>query len=258
MRNVIILGSGRSGTSMVAGTLAKAGYFMGTRLVPPRDSNPKGFFEDHEINDINENILKQVVPHRPRYIGRLFFRNRLGYMQKWLARVPLDTPIPCPPGVQPRIRRAVQHMPFCYKDPRFSYTLPVWRPYLKDTVFICVFRDPASTALSIVKECQQPYLRRLQMDFDTALEVWYWMYRHIVEVHRLEGEWLFIHFNQVLQPVGLDRLEAFTGARVDRSFPDPSLRRSISKQPVPATVRSVYEQLCALAEYPSEDIPVLP
>ncbi|RME58681.1 sulfotransferase family protein, partial [Candidatus Parcubacteria bacterium] len=64
MRNVLILGSGRSGTSMVAGTLAKAGYFMGTQFVPPRESNPKGFFEDHEINDINEAILKKVVPHR--------------------------------------------------------------------------------------------------------------------------------------------------------------------------------------------------
>jgi len=44
MKNCIILGSGRSGTSMVAGTLAKSGYFMGDNLYPARESNPKGFF----------------------------------------------------------------------------------------------------------------------------------------------------------------------------------------------------------------------
>ncbi len=146
MHNILILGSGRSGTSMVAGTLAKAHYYMGSRFVPPRDSNPKGFFEDHEINDINEAILKRVVPHRPRYIGRILFRKRLGYMQKWLARVPLHANIPSWPGIEQRIRRAVQSEPFCFKDPRFSYTLPVWRPFLRHTRFICVFRHPASTA----------------------------------------------------------------------------------------------------------------
>jgi hypothetical protein len=254
MRNILILGSGRSGTSMIAGTLARAGYYMGSRLVPPRDSNPKGFFEDHEINDINETVLKHVVPHRPRYIGRILFRHRLGYMQKWLARVPVGTPIPTPQGIERRIQEAVQHEPYCFKDPRLSYTLPVWRPHLRNTVFICVFRDPASTAMSIVKECRQPYLRRLNMDTDTALEIWQLMYRHILEIHCREGKWLFLHFNEALQSSGLDRLEEFTGATVDRTFPDPALRRSVSHQPVPPKVWETYRQLCALAGYAIEDL----
>jgi hypothetical protein len=45
MKTCIILGSGQSGTSMVAGTLAGAGYFMGERLYRPRESNPRGFLE---------------------------------------------------------------------------------------------------------------------------------------------------------------------------------------------------------------------
>jgi hypothetical protein len=62
MRNCIILGSGRCGTSMAAGCLAKAGYFMGEQLLPPRSANPKGLFEDEEINDINEQILAAYCP----------------------------------------------------------------------------------------------------------------------------------------------------------------------------------------------------
>ncbi|NIM13858.1 MAG: sulfotransferase family protein, partial [Candidatus Aminicenantes bacterium] len=54
MKNCLILGSGRSGTSMIAGILHKAGYFMGDNLYPPRSANPKGFFENWEINEINE------------------------------------------------------------------------------------------------------------------------------------------------------------------------------------------------------------
>lgn len=247
--NILIMGSGRSGTSMVAGSLAKAGYYMGSRFVPSRDTNPKGFFEDHEINDINETILKRVVPHRPRYIGHILFRGRLGYMQKWLARVPLNVSMPSWPGIEKRIQCVVANVPFCFKDPRFSYTLPVWRPFLHNTRFICVFRHPASTARSIVKEGREPYLRRLNIDYDTALAIWKWMYLHILRKHRQEDDWLFIHFDQMLTSSGLDRLEAFTGSPVDRDFPDPRLRRSSAESPVSSELGAIYNELCELATY---------
>ena len=55
--NIIILGSGRSGTSMVAGLFRNCGYYMGDNYILPRESNPKGFFEDSEINNI-QRIIK--------------------------------------------------------------------------------------------------------------------------------------------------------------------------------------------------------
>ena len=75
------------------------------------------------------------------------------------------------------------------------------------------------------------------------------MYRHILEVHRHEGEWLFLHYNQILIREGLDRLGAFVGALINYSFPDPSLRRSFLDNPVSEENRKVYQQLCELAEY---------
>jgi len=250
MHNVLIFGSGRSGTSMVAGTLAKAGYFMGDRLYPGRESNPKGFFEDPEINGINEALLAQVVPKRPRFIGKWFFRNRPMREQRWLARVPVGTELPCPSAIAKRIQKQVQQEPYCFKDPRFCYTLPAWRPFLKNTVFVCVFRDPSITVQSILKECKYAaYLRSFSITFAQALEVWTLMYRHILEIHRQEGEWLFLNYNQVLNGEGLDRLKAFTGASVDCSFPDPSLHRTFSNYRVSEEIREIYQQLCKLAEY---------
>ena len=250
MRNVVILGSGRSGTSMVAGSLAQSGYFMGSDLWAARASNPKGFFEDREINQINEDLLASLLPARPWLIGKWFFRDRFVNMQRWLARIPVGTPVPSSENITARIQKLTRQPPFCFKDPRFCYTLPAWRPHLDDAVFVVVFRDPASTVKSILKVCQdEPYLEGLPIDVDQALAGWTLMYRHILERHRHTGEWLWLHYNQVLQPSGLDRLEAFVGAPVDRGFPDAALQRSVSDRAVPAATREIYQQLCDLAGY---------
>ena len=238
---------------MVAGCLAKAGYFMGDRLYPPRESNPKGFFEDPEINGINEELLAQVTPRRPPLLGRWSFKDRPTYGQRWLARVELGVEMPVPFRIQQRIQHVTKREPFCFKDPRFSYTLPAWRPFLRNTVFICVFRDPASTVASILKECATArYLRNFRITRDQAIQVWILMYEHILEKHMHLGEWLFLHYNQVFTREGLDRLESFTEASVDRSFPDPTLRRSFSNDPVPEEAVRIYKKLCKLAGY-SED-----
>jgi hypothetical protein len=250
MHNCLILGSGRSGTSMVAGVLSCAGYYMGETLLPPTPSNPKGYYESVEIEAINEYLLRRVVPRRPRgFFGR-FFGHRPNRDQRWLARVPVGKKIPCLPKIADRIQRQTRNQPFCFKDPRFSYTLPAWRPFLQDTVFVCVFREPMATADSILKNWRdEPYLQSLAINFDGALRVWELMYRHILEIHRREGDWLFLHFNQVLTGEGIDRLEQLTGAKADRSFPDATLSRSVSERPAPASAQIVYGQLCKLAGY---------
>jgi hypothetical protein len=240
MRNCIILGAGRSGTSMLAGTLSTAGYYMGAHLIPADEANPKGYFEDDEINAINEALLAPVTP--------AFAQPAHGW--RWLAAVPVGTQLSCPPDVSRRIALQTARTPFCYKDPRFCYTLHAWRPFLARTVFLCIFREPARTAHSIVKECSSAdYLRGLPMDFATALEVWSLMYRHVLEVHRHEGEWLFFHYEQLFEDAALARLEAALDAPVNRQFPDRSLKRARAEGASGPEVRAVYEHLCELARY---------
>jgi hypothetical protein len=254
MRNILILGAGRSGTSMVAGTLSKAGYFMGDNLYGARENNPKGFFEDHEVNQVNEALLKQIVPNRPqwlpKFIRKRVFNRRPMQGQRWLARVPVGTEVPSTSFIDRCIERLTQRTPFCFKDPRFSYTLPAWRPFLQDIAFICVFRDPATTVTSVLKVCNNLYyLQPLSMNTERAVEVWQLMYSHILNVHRHQGDWLFIHYNQVLTQQGLDRIATFTGAEVDRNFPDPKLRRSSPQSAVSPAAQHLYQELCMLARY---------
>lgn len=251
MKNCIILGAGRSGTSMVAGTLSKAGYFMGTNLVPARDGNPKGFFEDIEVNSINEALLAQILPPKPRFVGKWLFKERPSFGQRWLSKVALDQEIPITAELVHRIKILVEQEPFCFKDPRFSYTLPIWRSYLNinNIGYICVFRDPYSTATSIIKEVKnEPHLRHFHLNFAQALDIWLLMYRHILK-HCTEGEWLFLHYEQILNGEGLEKLGSFTSAFVDCSFPDISLKRSSSKESIPKKTVAIYQQLCQLAGY---------
>src|SRR5205085_9117520 len=113
------------------------------------------------------------------------------------------------------------------------YTLPIWKPKLRNTVFLCIFRDPATTAISILKEIKnEAYLRSIHLTFAQAVHVWTVMYQHVVEKLRHEGDWLFLHYNQMLASDGLDRLETFVEAPVDRSFPEASLHRSFLDQSV--------------------------
>jgi len=253
MRNVIILGSARSGTSLTAGVLSQVGYFMGDNLYPPDIANPKGFFENLEINGINEELLAQVLPDRPPGIlGSLFFRKRTVFWQRNYAKVPPGTLFSSSPELIERIKTLTKHEPFCFKDPRFCYTLPVWRPFLKNTVFICVFRHPAETAVSLVKQSQRNSQERgikLNFKLEDALEVWTLMYRHILEVHYPQGgEWFFIHYNLFLDGSIFDALENILETKVDRNFVDPKLRRSSSDGVIVSPqILSIYHRLSKLS-----------
>lgn len=252
MRNCFVLGAGRSGTSMVAGAIAGAGYHVGSDLIGARPANPKGFFEDREVNRINEDLLDPVVEGRP--AGRLerLYRKRTRYGQRWLAPVAVGTDLAVSDAVDARIRAAMSQQPFCFKDPRFSYTLGVWQDRLDEPAAqVCVFRHPGRTADSVLREIGEArYLRDLRIDRAGVLEVWTLMYRHILERHRHRGPWAFLHYDQVVDGSGLDRLDDLLGVAVDRSFADASIARSVegtARSPVPTEADRVYRELCALA-----------
>jgi hypothetical protein len=81
------------------------------------------------------------------------------------------------------------------------------------------------------------------------VSLWVLLYRHIVEAHRHEGEWLFLHYDQMVSGDAIPRLETFLQAEVDRSFPDSSLRRVVKGLELPKETQTLYETLCRLAGY---------
>ena len=133
MKNCLVLGFGRSGTSLMGGLLYHAGYFLGNHLHPARATNPKGFFEDVVINRINELILENfdnsiIRPDYPRY-SKPYSPYSPGHGHRWLSLIKPGTLISC--NNKEIIKQIIDAIdfkqPLAFKDPRFNYTLPVWQ-----------------------------------------------------------------------------------------------------------------------------------
>ena len=57
-RVIIVIGAGRSGTSTITRGIGALGAELGDNLKPGSPKNPKGFFEDLELLDINQRLHK--------------------------------------------------------------------------------------------------------------------------------------------------------------------------------------------------------
>lgn len=249
MRNCVVLGSGRSGTSMVAGTLAAAGYATARRQWAATDANPHGFHEDRAVNLLNERLLAPATPWVPRGRPGRWWPGRFGDLQRWLAVVEEPPAKPVSPRLKRAMARALPPEPFAVKDPRFCLTLPQWRDVLPDdTVFVVVFRDPARTVESILREVETaPYLRGVHVDRDHAFALWCQSYLAVLDHADAWGEWVFVHYDEVATGTGLDRLGGTLECALDGSFVDPALKRSVGELAVPDRVQEVYERLLAQA-----------
>lgn len=257
MRNCLVMGCGRSGTSMVAGCLHGAGAFVGDQLLPPTPGNPKGYFESRTIEAINEELLYRFFPPQSRGVLKHLQKNRLGPAHRWLARFALDDAarMTSTPALDVRMSAiASTQEPFAFKDPRFCFTLPAWRSHLGDAAFVTVFRRPDHTVASILKECAtEVYLNGLPVDEAWAFDVWRLSYEHILTHHASQGDWLFLHYDQVLSGDGIERLSTFLGSDLPADFTDRTLRRSTETRTCPSAVQSVYEELCRRADHTEND-----
>ncbi|MEP1123677.1 MAG: hypothetical protein ABJH68_07285 [Ilumatobacter sp.] len=136
---VIVCGAPRSGTSMMAQALADAGFGLGNDLIAGSEANPLGFFEDIEVNRINDGLLAaaDVVPGAARPPRSLW----------WLGAFEATaTPSPAPETLARRIPPA----PYVLKDPRFSHTYPAWRPVLSEHRVVVMVRPVAEVHQSLV------------------------------------------------------------------------------------------------------------
>ena len=251
MRNCIILGAGRSGTSMLAGVMNGSGYFMGDTLLEPTSANPKGYFESQEINSLNDQIMSSVVRVRPRKPRAYLYPWRLPSGLLWLADIDVNVALRASPEQLAHIRRLVANEPFCFKDPRFCYTLEAWRPALNDVVFLCVFREPGRTAISMKHNIRDRPYRGFYLTRGQALRTWTSMYRHVLRQHSsVGGEWLFVHYDQILDGSSIPRIEDVLATRASTSFVDRDLRRSRDDSSrLPQRTIQTYRQLCKLADF---------
>ena len=91
---VLVTGSGRSGTSSLAGSLDKLGLHLPGPVVPPGPINPKGFFENVWVVDFHRDLLRAAMvrssdgsPNAVERVHRVLADgDAAGRLRDWLAQ----------------------------------------------------------------------------------------------------------------------------------------------------------------------------
>lgn len=141
---LLIVGMHRSGTSAVAGSLARLGLPMGEHLLAAGEDNPKGYFEHEEAVRIDDALLDAL--------GRRWDDPR-ELPEGWLRTPAADDARVAIAGLLEREFSAAGL--FALKDPRLCRLLPLWIETLRATGIeprvLLVVRHPAEVAASLAK-----------------------------------------------------------------------------------------------------------
>ena len=141
---VVVLGPGRSGTSLMMRLLHEAGVQLSPTLKPADDNNPTGYWEDADILQLHAEALRGRQSR-----GFLPFREasasivQAEKLKQGIREV-----------VQGRLRDAGGRL-WGFKDPRVCFFLPTWNAVFEEfgiePVFIHCFRSPAAFSASYLK-----------------------------------------------------------------------------------------------------------
>ncbi len=139
---VCVTGMHRAGTSMIARLLNLCGLHLGPpdRIVPPGEGNPSGYWENQDMDRLNEDLLAHLAG------GWDFLLPPIA--EGWESD----------PGLSPfreRANRLIQTLgqqePWGWKDPRCSLTLPFWKSLLPGLKVVICLRHPLEVVRSLEK-----------------------------------------------------------------------------------------------------------
>jgi GT2 family glycosyltransferase/glycosyltransferase involved in cell wall biosynthesis len=165
---IVVLGMHRSGTSAIANALGCMGVSLGDDLLPAGKDNPKGFFEDKAINDLNIEMLSvlgldwfSLSLITDAHVDQLI---AAGYLEKATSLL------------QSKMKG---HRNFGFKDPRVSKLLKFWKKVFAqfdcEVNYVLCLRHPLSVANSVLKRNKTPikkgYLLWLSYNVSIANEL---------------------------------------------------------------------------------------
>jgi len=178
MKNPIcITGMHRSGTSMVSRILNICGMYLGpeNKMMPPGGDNPKGFWENMDIVNVNGRILKMFGGSwsAPPYIP-----------YGWWTTPDAESFAESARKITEDLR---SHGIWGFKDPRACFTLPFWRALYPDIFTIICLRDPLAVVRSLMK-------RDKNLQEEVGVFLWF-LYNKAILENTLPENSLIFHYN---------------------------------------------------------------
>jgi hypothetical protein len=163
-QRVAIVSIGRSGTSLFARILHEVlGVDFGFEAdhIPRNHNNPDGYFENAEFLAFNDRVLQAAN----------------GWV---LSPPPINYMTLLAPSVRAELINEAKNLlakyadskpSFGWKDPRLSFTLPIWREACPALIPIIAFRQPLSVLSSIAAQLERP--------IDSILPLWFQYYLRV-------------------------------------------------------------------------------
>jgi hypothetical protein len=187
---VVILGPDRSGTSVTASVAAALGAKVshGSRA---DEFNPRGYWENEEITRINEKICTYLGVN-PTWVPPPEF--------DWTGFRPIRRLLPTATTL---VRKLESDPLWACKDPKFSITLPFWKPLFSGQVkYLICLRNPLSVARSLN--------HRDGFKISTSSRYWFlWMRNALMGT---SGEKrLIVRYEDYLQDSGRDPIRRIAG-----------------------------------------------
>lgn len=149
-RLVVVLGMHRSGTSAITRGLGVLGVGLGSNLHPAGFDNPKGFWEDRCVLDINEALLALQASAY----------DRLGLAQQTLSSSAELSRLKLKAAQLVQERLAAVDGIWGFKDPRTCRLLSFWQEIFSAAEcrvsYVIVLRNPASVAASLGRRNEMP------------------------------------------------------------------------------------------------------
>ena len=237
IKQILVLGMHRSGTSCLAGILKGAGVYFGDVSLNNK-FNKKGNHENKVVNQINNTILRKNGGewYNPKIIESISFKEKLKifiHNRKMSSRISSE-----------------DILAYGIKDPRLIFTHNFWKT--KSSIILGTFRHPAKVSESLYIRSQKLEETTRKYTIDNWLEVWYKYNFELLESYK-RNNFYFVNFDWPAEQY-FEALEycisQTTNDRIklDRSFFDESLINQNSKQQdVNNKYLDLYEELNKLS-----------
>lgn len=252
-RVVVVAGSGRSGTSTIAGVLKLVGLRIPPPEVPGNRTNPRGFFEPRWAVDFHTRLLRRasvvLTDSRPQAFADT---ERVGAEEKPVAEAA--------GWLRDNLAEASE---LVVKDPRNSWFLPLWRSAAHDAgaevAFLTMLRHPAEVVGSKDKYYKSVSAGETPRQAQTTRVASWLNVALFTEATTRDSRRTFVLYNDLLDDwrAVLARVADELGLRAGRDLPDsiaaevddfvdPGLRRVRTEWgdiDCPADVRELAEEV---------------
>jgi hypothetical protein len=240
----------RSGTSLVASVLQRAGLNIGRDLSGPGLGNPRGHFEDQDFFRLHEDMLAAA--------GESCFTVKDNFAP------------PADPEFGRRARRLAAErdaLPLWgWKDPRTCLFFELWEPILPAARYLLLYRHPIDVALSLWRRNKDLELRQ---DPRLAIRAWEVYNRHLLDFYHRHPERCFLahlpalatDFDGLLRrlrtKLGVPLNDDHAGSVfIPEELTPPTPPNPVWGERIPGAL-ALYHELEASADLPARNVPSL-